>query len=273
MCNTWGAVAGTIRYFSDRNGNTRGAIEGTNLPFGLIKQYARRSPPSVEFYDRRGRSGLYVTRLTTFGDFQLDRSREPLRGPFPDELADSARDALTAAVLAGTTPHPMQPAVRRALDRLGEYWRRAAGTLPSANPAEAHRSLREQLESVNSWEEFLAARLTVDVDALVPEAVREKLDALPTSAPIRGDRAALDYEIENGQGIVRLRLREGQARRLREKDLPVVDRPLRFTVVRGKRSAIRSDDLDDLRMKLLALPTPERRQKRRDGGGRRKRRR
>ena len=116
----------------------------------------------------------------------------------------------------------------------------------------------------------MTLRLTVDVESLVPEADRARLDGLPSSASIRGDRAALDYEIENGLGVVRLRLREGQARRLREQDLPAVDRPLRFTVVRGKRAAIRSDDLDDLRVKLLTLSAPERRRKGR--GGRRKRR-
>jgi ATP-dependent helicase HrpA len=28
VCGTWGAVAGQLRYFSDKNGRTRGSIEG-----------------------------------------------------------------------------------------------------------------------------------------------------------------------------------------------------------------------------------------------------
>jgi hypothetical protein len=54
-------------------------------------------------------------------------------------------------------------------------------------------------------------------------------------------------------------LREGHARRLRDNDLPPLDRPVRFTVIRGKREALRADTMAELRAKLKALPQHERR--------------
>jgi hypothetical protein len=86
-----------------------------------------------------------------------------------------------------------------------------------------------------------------------------------------GDRVPVDYEVERGVGVARLRLKEGQARRLRPSDLPPFDRPLRFIVLRGKREALRSESLDELRHALSGLSRTERQRLVR--GGRRGRRR
>jgi hypothetical protein len=109
---------------------------------------------------------------------------------------------------------------------------------------------------------------------LVSEEVRARLEELPGSVRILGDAVPLDYDIEEGVGVVRLRLREGQARRLAERDLPSLDRPIRFTVVRGGESALRADSLEALRVHLAAQP-PERRAKKPGPprGGKRRRRR
>jgi hypothetical protein len=101
--------------------------------------------------------------------------------------------------------------------------------------------LAAQLAHVGSWDEFINARLLLDVDEMVPEAERRALDELPASVHLYGDRVPMDYEVEQGIGVVRLRLKEGQARRLQARDLPPFDRPVRFTVLRGKREAERSD--------------------------------
>src|SRR5690606_18675272 len=90
------------------------------------------------------------------------------------------------------------------------------------------------------------------VDELVERDQRGALDALPASVPLLGDRAALTYELENGQGVVTLRVREGQARRLRSRDLPVVDRPLRFEVARRDGQGMRATSLEDLRRLVSA---------------------
>ena len=254
MCGPWGVVAGTVRYFAGRSGAARAAIEGTSLSLSLIRRFARRAPPTVE-YRQVGRHGsLFIVRSTEYFGFELDRDREPLIGNFPAKLADSARAALTAALVAGTTDHADQRPIRRALDHLGEYWRRSGGTLAEADPTNTRRRVAEQIDHVNSLEEFLTTRLELNVARVVQEDARAELDALPKSAMVHGDRVPLDYEIENHEAVVRMRLREGQARRLRQEDLPKVDRPLRFTVVRGKRAALRAADLDELRQALAALP-------------------
>ncbi|HXF96369.1 MAG TPA: helicase-related protein [Gemmatimonadales bacterium] len=271
VCGSWGAVAGTLRYFADRFGVPRGSIEGTQLPEHLIRRYARRGAPEVVFEPDRRRGGLVVVRTLEYFGFVLDRERERLTGPFPPELREAARRALVAALLAGVTPHPDQARLRRALDRFGEYWRRSGGRLEEANPDRLAARLLAQLERVNSWDEFVSTRLDLDPDAAIPAEVREALDALPASVHLYGDRVPLDYEVDGGQPVVRLRLREGQARRLQARDLPALDRPVRFTVLRGKREALRADSLEELRSRLAGLTRAERRRLVR--GGRRRRRR
>src|SRR5207247_5822227 len=49
VCSSWGAVAGTLRYFADRFGVPRASIEGTQLPERAIRRYARRGAPTVVF--------------------------------------------------------------------------------------------------------------------------------------------------------------------------------------------------------------------------------
>jgi hypothetical protein len=271
VCGSIGAIAGTLRFFADRFDVARAGIEGTQIPEHLVRRYARRGIPTVAYETRRRYEGLVAVREVTYFGFVLARDADPLPSPFPFDLADAARAALRDALLAGATPHPDQTAVRRALERLGFYWRRSGGTLPQAETAAAAARLDEQLAQVDSWDKFIATRLKLEVDAVIPADVRARLEALPASLHLFGDRVPIDYEVEQGKGVARLRLREGQARRLRERDLPPFDRPLRFTVVRGKREAVRADSLAELGPKLQGLTRAE---KARHGrGGRRARRR
>jgi hypothetical protein len=140
------------------------------------------------------------------------------------------------------------------LHRAQALWSRSGGTLEQLAPAALEERLAAQVASVASWEEFLRTRLTLDVDALVGEAERARLDGLPQSLALFGDRVAIDYAVEDGKGVARLHLKEGQARRLRESDLPALDRPLRFSVTRGKHESARADSLADLQKKLNDLP-------------------
>jgi len=271
VCGSWGAVAGSLRYFADRFGVPRASIEGTQIPERAIRNYARRSAATVAFEKQRRREGLMEVREVRYFGFLLERDVEPLPSPFPASLAAAARSALVSALLAGESPHPEQAKLRRALVRLGEYWRRSGGTLAAAAADRVAEEVARQLASVESWEGFLAARLSLDVDGLVPEATRARLDALPSSLHLYGDRVPLEYDIQGGVAVVRLQLKEGQARRLQPRDLPTLDRPLRFTVLRGKRPAVRGDSLADLRRQLSELPRVERARLQR--GGRRPRRR
>jgi len=186
-------------------------------------------------------------------------------------LADSARRALLEALLAGETPHPDQGTIRRALERFGHYWRRSGGQLDQAQREYVAAQIGAQLTGVRSWDEFIGTRIVVDPDAAIPEAERQRLDALPSSVFLYGDRVPVDYDVDQGVGIVRLRLKEGQARRLHPRDLPTFDRPVRFTVTRGKHEAVRASSLDELRQGLRSLGSAQRGRVVR--GGRRPRRR
>jgi len=242
-------VADSISYYSDTHGVARTAIEGTTLPLEMIRGHAKRGAATVEFRDDRRYIGLVVTRRTEYFGFELDRDRTPLTGAFPAELVASAREALAQALADDLTPHPDQRRITRAARRLDEYWRRSSGSLPEASPECRRGLLLSQLQNVTSWEEFLSSRLTLDAEAAVSPEARASLDTLPTSVAVSGDRVALTYELENGSGVVRLHLREGQAKRLRDRDLPALDRPLRFAVAHGQRE-VRAESLEDLQQTL-----------------------
>jgi hypothetical protein len=273
VVNHDGAMAGTVRYFADRFGVPRGTAEGTNIPFALVKEYAVRADPVVEYREGRRGKGLVVTRYVEFGGFVLDRERHPLRGTFPDDLAGAARDALADALVAGTTPHPQQRAVAKAARRLDEYWRRSGGTIYAARPDQVVTRIREQLDAVDSFDDFLQQPIELDVESVVPADARRRMDALPSSAAVFGDRVPLVYELEGGSGIVRLRLREKQAQRLRRRDVPETDRPLRFSIYRGRREVARAASLEELRDTVARLPDVRRGRRRGRGRGRRPRRR
>ncbi|MGH7673311.1 MAG: DEAD/DEAH box helicase [Gemmatimonadales bacterium] len=271
VCGSWGAVAGTLRYFADRFGVPRASIEGTQIPERAIRRYARRGVPTVVFERQRRREGLMAVRMQTYFGFTLDRDAEPLHGRFPADLEEVARRALAQALLAAETPHPDQGKLRRALERFGHYWRRSGGRLTEADGERLAERVAGQIAHVRSWDDFIAARISLDPEAVIPEAVRARLDAMPSSVSLYGDRVPLDYDVEQGVGIVRLRLKEGQARRLQTRDLPPFDRPVRFTVTRGKHDAVRAASLEELRDGLRGLSRAARSRVVR--GGRRPRRR
>jgi hypothetical protein len=275
VAGSWGAVAGTLRYFADRFGIPRASIEGTTLPYDLVREHATLGPPRVVLTGPRKHQGLAVERRRSYFGFELDTEMEPLRGTVPEPLRPVARDVLAEALLAGATTHPDQGRVRRAGEALDELWRRSGGTLREAAPEAVRTVVRAQLEGVNSWEDFLQTRIQLDPGALVDEATRARLDALPAMIRVRGDAVPLDYELADGTGVVRVRLREGQARRLRQGDLPPLDRPLRFAVVRGRHQPVLADTLTELHAELRRAPKPHREdgERPRPTGGARKRRR
>jgi hypothetical protein len=260
-------IAGRVSYFADRFGVPRGAIEGTNLPFKLLHRHAVRREPRVEYVSGRRRAGLVANRRTEYCGFELAHERAKVTGTFPVELADGARDALVEALMTGATAHPDEGATLKGIRRLNEYWRRSGGTIAAAEPSVVRGYLRDQLRDVSSLQQFLVTRIELAVDAMIPASRQKELDALPGSVPVFGDRVPLVYGFEQGSAVVELRLREAQARRLRERDLPETDRPLRICVYRGKRELTRATTIAELAQRLSELPAPRARP------GRRRRRR
>jgi hypothetical protein len=268
VAGSWGAVAGSLRFFADRFGVPRAGIEGTTLSYDLVRRHATWGRATVSVGGPRKHQGLVVSRDLEYFGFRLEAETEVLDGPVAEELREAARDALTDALLEGDTVHPDQSRLRRALTELDELWRRSGGTLASASGDYVRELLRRQLHAVSSWHEFIGTRLSLDPAALVDPATRARLEELPSSARLKGDVVALDYDVESGEAVVRLRLREGQARRLQLRDLPALDRPLRFEVARGRQPPLRAATLAGLHAELGRAPKRDPRERRRGRRGR-----
>src|SRR5207245_8633034 len=93
VCGSWGAIAGTLRYFADRFGVPRASIEGTQIPERAIRGYARRGSLQAGFERQRRREGVMVVRAVEYSGFTLERDVEALPSPLPEERADAARQA------------------------------------------------------------------------------------------------------------------------------------------------------------------------------------
>jgi len=256
VCGTWGGIAGAIRYFADRFGVPRAAIEGTQLPYDLIRNYARPSAPEVVYDPRHRRLPLLAVRRRSFHGFELERDAEPLERVPPD-LAGQARAALVEALMTGVARHKDARHLRHVLERLGELWRRSGGTLAGVDGSVIRAALGGRLQSLRRFDDFLAADLALSVDDFVPAARRRPLEALPASVLVAGEECRVDYEIEAGVGIARVRLKERLARSLGSQDLPQLDRPIAFTVVRGKNAAVRAGSLEELRRLLSPAERPD----------------
>jgi hypothetical protein len=271
MAGDWGAVVGSMRYFADRFGVPRAAIEGTTLPLDLVRRYAVREPARVEVRGTGKRQNLAVTRDITYHGFSLDGELDILKGKIPSALREAAIEGLVDAVMSGATVHRRQHNIRRALEELGELYRRSGGTLEQAEQASIRSSLAGQLAGVDDWDAFLQTPLALNPAEMVPQATRKALQALPDKVHLMGDMVPLDYDLEGATPVVRIRLKEGQARRLRQRDLPELDRPLRFTVTRGQGSAVRARSLEELQRALKNLPAKGRNQRHRPPRRRRRR--
>jgi ATP-dependent RNA helicase HrpA len=253
VCGSWGAVAGTLRYFADRTGTPRAAIEGTQISLDLVRRYSMLGEAEVVYDPARKRGALAVTRRTRYHGFELGREREPIDA-FPDALAAQARHALADALARGEARHHAVRQNRQAVDELREVYRRSGGRTPRLGLAELTAFYEGKLEAVRSMDEFRSADLRLDPDAMVPAAERARWMALPSSAPIRGHDVPVEYEVDDsGAGVIRLRLPEKLARTLVTSELPEFDRPVRFVVTRGQRGAVRATTLQELQ-ELLDLP-------------------
>ena len=253
VCGSWGAVAGTLRYFADRTGTPRAAIEGTQISLDLVRRYSMLGEAEVVYDPARKRGALAVTRRTRYHGFELGREREPIDA-FPDALAAQARHALADALARGEARHHAVRQNRQAVDELREVYRRSGGGTPRLGLAELTAFYEGKLEAVRSMDEFRSADLRLDPDAMVPAAERARWMALPSSAPIRGHDVPVEYEVDDsGAGVIRLRLPEKLARTLVTSELPEFDRPVRFVVTRGQRGAVRAATLQELQ-ELLDLP-------------------
>ena len=256
VCGSWGPIAGELRYFADRFGIPRGSIEGTQVPMEMIQRYATRGSGEVTYDPRRKHSPLALVRRLSYHGFELEREHEPLEA-FPPEVADRARRVLAEALARGEARHPALRRHRPAIEEIREAYRRSGGMTPRLGVAELTPLYVSALAGVGSMDEFRASPLAIDFDAIVRPEERERWMALPDMVVVRGREVPIDYDVENvdgaSRGVARLRLPEKLARTLAEEELPVLDRPVRFTVLRGPRGAVRAATLDELQ-DILSRP-------------------
>ncbi len=254
VCGNLGAVAGNLRYFSDRSGASQAAIEGTQVPQSLLHRYARRSGGEPR-YDPRARAIVIEQQLEYFG-FQLSHEERVLREWGP-ELEPEIRQELAEATARGEAAHPAVDSHRLMIAEAQELWRRSGGRTARLEQPELTALYAAQLEGVGSIEDFRARPLELRLEQ-VPAPLRQELLALPESVRIRDQEFPLAYDVEQVAagapvGVVWIGLPEKVARTLVVEELPSLDRPARFTVQRGRRGALHAASLPELQ-ELLDLP-------------------
>src|SRR5688572_8261626 len=167
VAGSWGAVAGSLRFFADRFGVARAGIEGTTLPYDLVSRYAVMGPARVVLTGPRKHQRLALERRRSYFGFELDTEMEPIAGRIPEALQPQAGDVLADALVAGEAVHPDAGRLRRSLTVLDELWRRSGGTLPGVAPSALRDRVRSQLEGVTSWEDFQRTRIGLEPAELV----------------------------------------------------------------------------------------------------------
>jgi hypothetical protein len=253
VCGSWGPIAGSLRYFADKFGNPRASIEGTQIPYDMLRQFAAVTEGELVYSGDSKRSPLVLRRRVEYHGFELEREIEAI-DVFPVALADKARHVLAEALARGEARHPGVRANLEAIESVRETYRRSGGQTPRLTLADLTALYERQLSELGSMSEFRHARVHVNPDDFVSREVREQFAALPSTVRVRDRDVEIHYDVEETPegniGVARLRLPEKVARTLTEEELPTLDRPLRFIVARGARGAARAKTLGELQDEL-----------------------
>ena len=271
VCGSWGAIAGTLRYFADKWGVPRAAVEGTQIPKDLVRRHATAHAPMLTFDARHKQTPLALERRVTYCGFELSRERDPVQD-FPPGMEVEARHILAEAMARGEAHHQSVQRNRQGIEEVRDAYRRSGGATPRLGQAELTAWYEREIAGARTVGEWRAARALLNADDFVPRAERERLKALPGAVEIRDRTVTIDYDVEETGGrvvgVARLRVPEKIARTLVTEELPVLDRPLRFVVMRGARGAVKASTLDELQDRLDDPFTDDERAARRDDGGR-----
>jgi hypothetical protein len=251
VCSGYGAVAGDLMYFADKSGRARGAISGTQLEVDLLWEFAQPGEATVVYDARHKRQPLRLIRSREYHGFELDRDDKPI-DRFPAGLEDACRNALAAAILSGDAWYADALHNRGVIRELREVWRRSGGTVAAASDEALRGWIAAKLQGVNSYSEFVQVAPRLAADEIVPAAERARWMALPGELEIRGETYPLEYAVEDGKGVVRARIPARLLYRVDEDELPaeIEGRPLGWTVIRGKKEAIRASSLEDAKLQL-----------------------
>lgn len=212
VCGSWGAVAGSLRYFADRHGNARAAIEGTQLPIELIKRYATRHAPELMLDVDRKQAPVGLRRRVTYYGFELSQEREPLRTFTPD-IAPAARHLLAEAAARGELRHPGVRRNQPVVDEIRIAWKRLGGTSPRLGQAELTAWYESQMHDAWDWEQVRALPFRLDRRLYLSDEQLAAAAAFPDEVMVRDKAVPLDYDVEEEadgtlRPVVRLRLPE-----------------------------------------------------------------
>jgi ATP-dependent helicase HrpA len=261
VCGSWGAIAGTLRFFADRMGIPRASIEGTQLAPALLRRFANFGESTLAYDPHRKQGQLVRTRRVTYAGFELERETEILDDLTPD-VADAARDVLAESFATERVRHAAVERNRPMIAEAREVWRRSGGVTPRASQADVTAWYRARLDAVESVHDLkhLQLRMTWD-DWITPEQ-RAQYDDLPHVVSVRDRQVPIEYDVEERDdgslfGVARLRLPEKIARSLVVEELPPFDRPYRFVVLRGQRGSARGRTLEELHDALDAPWMPD----------------
>ena len=222
VCSSYGAIAGELRYFADRMGIPRAAIEGTQIPYDLIMKYATHEPPELVFDAHRKRSPLVLRSQITYFGFELGRDEEPIE-QFPPELAAEARQKIAESLARFEARHPAVKRNRAAIEEIRDVYRRSGGATPRLSLAELTAVYAKLLEGVQSLDEFRAApagdrsgrdRACRSAQAVARASGHHRPFASTTC------RSSTTWRTAAGGSCARLRLPEKMARTLHESELP-----------------------------------------------------
>ena len=253
VCGSWGAVAGSLRYFADRFGVPRASIEGTQLSIELIKQYAQRHPPELALDPDRKQSPVLLRRRLTYFGFELARESEGL-DEFPTEHAQGARHLLAQSAARNELRHASVRRNQPVVEEIRDVWRRLGGVTPRLGQAELTAWYEAQMGAATNWETIRNTPMLIDRRDFVSHDQVAEARAMPGAVEIRDRTVPMDYDVEEHDGrlvpVVRLRVPEKLARTMVQEEVPSLDRPVRFVVPRGQRGSVRADTLDDLQHKL-----------------------
>ena len=253
VCGSWGAVAGSLRYFADRFGVPRAGIEGTQLSIELIKQYAQRHPPELALEPDRKQSPVLLRRRLTYFGFELARESEGL-DEFPAEYAQAARHLLAVAAARNELRHASVRRNQPVVEEIREVWRRLGGVTPRLGQAELAAWYETQMGAATNWETIRHTPMLLDRRDFVSHEQVAEARALPGAVEIRDRTVPMDYDVEERDGhlvpVIRLRVPEKLARTMVDAELPLLDRPLRFVVPRGQRGSVHAETLRELQDKL-----------------------